>query len=155
MRSDTNRASFCRYDRRTDVRCKDEHIRLDEGETLTIVAFNLSEETSKSVNMRWSGYKDKKEEDLQSEGVVQHTLFRTNFRRDDAEEIEWSSGNADVDIANGQFAPPVRYKYSTWPHGKISGPGEFSCETKGPPPFDSYVEPPPPPLKPDDYYSDP
>jgi hypothetical protein len=107
------------WDRRADIRCREGDIRLDEGETLVVVVFNLAEDIGKSVDMAWEGLEDKSPEMLADQILLQHTIFRADFVRDDAPSVPWSTGTADGDIERGIFAPPVRWQYSSWPDGKI------------------------------------
>lgn len=106
------------WDRRVDIRCREGDIRLDEGETLVVVVFNLAEEIGKSVDMTWNNYADKTPDMLADQIMQQHTIFRGDFVRDDAASVPWSTKTADGDIEQGIFAPSVRWKYTSWPDGK-------------------------------------
>ena len=108
------------YDRRIHMKCIPE-IRLEEGETLTVVVFNYAEDVKKTVNLKWSDYANSGmdvEQIEEEETLQQHTIFRADYARDDAKYLAWSSGSAAADIAEKKWAPPLRYYYTFWPDGQ-------------------------------------
>eukprot|EP00520_Triparma_pacifica_P010270 CAMPEP_0118645960 /NCGR_PEP_ID=MMETSP0785-20121206/7787_1 /TAXON_ID=91992 /ORGANISM="Bolidomonas pacifica, Strain CCMP 1866" /LENGTH=426 /DNA_ID=CAMNT_0006537893 /DNA_START=606 /DNA_END=1883 /DNA_ORIENTATION=+ len=100
------------YDRRVDVKCA-ESIRLEEGETLTVVVFNYPEKAQKTLNLDWIHYRNLGhtiEEIEKEETLQQHTIFRGDYIRDDAQGLAWSSGTPGLDVQEGKFAPPAKWE---------------------------------------------
>jgi hypothetical protein len=115
------------FDRRAEIHCVEEgDVVLKQGETLTVVVFNMADEVGKTVDLLWRGNGGKKAADLNDQVLEQHTIFRADFVSDKGEHISRSRLSADEDIERGEYAPPAKWSYAFWPDGAVDRrPGGF------------------------------
>eukprot|EP00924_Labyrinthula_sp_SR-Ha-C_P011304 augustus_masked-scaffold_36-processed-gene-0.7-mRNA-1 protein AED:0.23 eAED:0.32 QI:0/-1/0/1/-1/1/1/0/739 len=115
----------CIYrDRRIDFNCVSE-LRLEEEDTLTIIAFNRVRQTSIKNNKVAEINRDMS---INLKAIYssfgyhfvahQHSFFRGDFVSDRANERKYSKpfGKASLDFLFGEFAPPAMFQYGRWMH---------------------------------------